>query len=86
MESGGTVSRLGGHGPQMPPLGAGPATEAMIFPWLEFKDILLTCVCDCEGLRDDRRANIIQLWEEEKKKRLESPKAFTVRWSPLEYS
>ncbi len=38
----------------------------MIFPWLEFKDILLTCVCDCEGLRDDRRADIIQLWEKKK--------------------
>ncbi len=35
-------------------------------------------MCDCERLRDDRRADIIQLWEKEKiiitKTRLESPK------------
>ncbi len=26
-------------------------------------------MCDCEGLRDDRRADIIQLWEKKKKKK-----------------
>ncbi len=30
-------------------------------------------MCDCEGLRDDRRADIIQLWEKIKT-RIESPK------------
>ncbi len=30
---GGTVTRLGGHGPRMPPLGAGPANIKTLLCW-----------------------------------------------------
>ncbi len=62
-------------------------TEGMIFPWLEFKDILLTMYVT---VRDWETIGELTLSNFEKKKEtknvLESPKAFTAQWSPLEYS
>ncbi len=61
-------------------------TEGMIFPWLEFKDILLTMYVTVRDWETIGELTLSNFKKKETKNVLESPKAFTAQWSPLEYS